>query len=152
MRLLNTRTFKLEHYHSHAEVDYAILSHTWQKDEVLFADIEAGSEHWSKIEGASKVKRAAATAAKHGFKYIWIDTCCIDKDSSAELSEAINSMFKWYQHSVICYAYLCDVKLNSEAPTSVDAEFEKSRWFTRAWTGQSPTLRRFIYFFCAQSF
>ena len=55
------------------------------------------------------------------------DLCCIDKTSSAELSEAINSMYRWYQESGVCYAYLADVPPNA---------FSKSRWFTRGWTLQ----------------
>ena len=69
-----------------------------------------------------------------------IDTCCIDKKSSAELSEAINSMFQWYKNSKKCYVFLPDVhptgKFNGEktrAEFSVE-EFESSQWFTRAWT------------------
>ena len=70
-------------------------------------------------------------AAADGFHYIWIDTCCIDKASSAELSEAINSTYRWYHESGVCYAYLADVP-----PNAVDNEFAKSRWFTRGWTLQ----------------
>src|ERR1700733_11317378 len=70
-------------------------------------------------------------AAADGFHYIWIDTCCIDKASSAELSEAINSTYRWYHESGVCYAYLADVP-----PNAVDDEFAKSRWFTRGWTLQ----------------
>ena len=70
---------------------YAILSHTWGQDEVLFRDVEIGTAH--RRESFYKVKSAAAQAARDGFAYVWIDTCCIDKSSSAELQEAINSMF-----------------------------------------------------------
>jgi hypothetical protein len=72
----------------------------------------------------------------------WIDTCCIDKTSSAELSEAINSMFKWYGDAEICYAYLSDVPGNGDIDQQWK-EFANSRWFNRGWTLQeliSPTI------------
>ena len=68
--------------------------------------------------------------------YQWIDSCCIDKSSSAELSEAINSMFRWYEESQVCYAYLSDVRNASEDPSSRDSDFLTSKWFTRGWTLQ----------------
>jgi hypothetical protein len=68
--------------------------------------------------------------------YQWIDSCCIDKSSSAELSEAINSMFRWYEESQVCYAYLSDVRNASEDPSSRDSDFLMSKWFTRGWTLQ----------------
>lgn len=63
-----------------------------------------------------------------GFAYVWVDTCCIDKKSSAELNEAINSMYKWYERAAICYVYLSDV--------SGKEDIAKSSWFTRGWTLQ----------------
>ena len=70
-----------------------------------------------------------------GYRYIWIDSCCIDKLSSSELSEAINSMYHWYGRSAMCYAYLADVSPGDDlrAPQS---SFRKSRWYTRGWTLQ----------------
>ncbi|KAI0151758.1 heterokaryon incompatibility protein-domain-containing protein [Xylariaceae sp. FL1272] len=107
MRLLNTATFKLETFLGEGIPKYAILSHTWGDDEVLFQDLQR--KGWKGKEGANKVTRSARIARRHGYKYIWIDNCCIDKSSSAELSEAINSMFQWYQNAMVCYAYLSDV-------------------------------------------
>ena len=48
-------------------------------------------------------------AKRDGYKYAWVDTCCIEKNSSAELQEAINSMYRWYSEAAVCYAYLSDV-------------------------------------------
>src|SRR6266516_4821987 len=62
-----------------------------------------------------------------------VSSCCIDKSSSAELSEAIYSMFRWYKKAEVCYAYLVDV-LGDEIPEHEASEFAKSRWFTRGWT------------------
>jgi len=92
---------------------YAILSHTWGNDdgEVTFKDLTEGS---GKTKcGYDKILFCATQASKDGLRYIWIDTCCIDKSSSAELSEAINSMFRWYHSAVKCYVYLSDVSINS---------------------------------------
>jgi hypothetical protein len=62
-----------------------------------------------KLEGYKKLKMACSIATVDKFDYIWIDTCCIDKTSSAELSEALNSMYRWYEEAEECYAYLADV-------------------------------------------
>ncbi|KAK0654340.1 hypothetical protein QBC41DRAFT_199241, partial [Cercophora samala] len=85
MRLLNTDTLKLETFYDSEIPIYAILSHTWDREEVLFQDIENGTAEGR--YGYAKLKGAVEQAIRDGFKYIWIDTCCIDKSSSAELSE-----------------------------------------------------------------
>lgn len=126
MRLLDARSFTLKTF-----VDdippYAILSHCWEDDEVVFADLDDLDAAKTK-KGFLKIQRSCDQALQDGLKYVWIDTCCIDKNSSAELSEAINSMFAWYKHSNKCYAYLADV--------FGPLELSKSRWFERAWTLQ----------------
>ncbi|KAL1595212.1 hypothetical protein SLS60_009900 [Paraconiothyrium brasiliense] len=88
---------------------YVILSHTWGEDwdEISFEDIRTGLGR--KKAAYSKLKFCAERAAEDGLEYFWVDTCCIDKNSSTELSEAINSMFRWYRESVKCYAFLSDV-------------------------------------------
>lgn len=131
MRLLNCRTMTLEdHYLKYGPEtpDYAILSHTWGEEEILFDDLQGSRPEWKHKEGAPKVLGSIAEARRLGFSYIWIDTCCIDKRSSADLSEAINSMFNWYMRSDVCIAYLSDVA----SPDS----FAQSKWFTRGWTLQ----------------
>jgi hypothetical protein len=86
-------------------------------------------------QGYEKIKRCCETAISDGFKYAWVDTCCIDKTSSAELSEAINSMYRWYQESLVCYVILSDVPSDEECYHEISS-FRKSRWFTRGWTLQ----------------
>src|ERR1700729_3419722 len=85
---------------------YAILSHTWGEDheEVTFKNIVEGTGK-SKA-GYAKIRFCGKQATKDGLQYFWVDTCCINKSSSAELSEAINSMFHWYQDAARCYVYL----------------------------------------------
>ncbi|KAI0643318.1 heterokaryon incompatibility protein-domain-containing protein [Trametes meyenii] len=102
--------------------------------EVTFSDIQDLSRARMK-PGWAKVKNACAKARESRYDWIWIDTCCIDKSSSAELSEAINSMFTWYQCASVCYIYLRDVPAG-ENPSGEDSSFRKSRWFTRGWTLQ----------------
>ncbi|RSM15907.1 hypothetical protein CEP52_000496 [Fusarium oligoseptatum] len=121
MRLLNTRTLELETFGAGPE-KYAILSHTWGSDEVL---------RMAKVTARSK--KACEKALDRGYDHIWIDTCCIDKSSSAELSEALNSMFRWYKESSMCFAYLSDASIQSSEAV---AALKQSRWFTRGWTLQ----------------
>src|SRR4051812_36956081 len=86
---------------------YAILSHIWSRDtteEITFKNIMEGNEA-SKI-GFDKIRFCGEQAKRDGIQYFWVDTCCIDKSSSAELSEAINSMFRWYRDAARCYVYL----------------------------------------------
>ena len=136
MHLLNTTTRKLEEFGGNKIPLYAILSHTWGEREITFQDI-AGNDAEKRVE-YEKVRKTCDMAAAHGFDYVWIDTCCIDKTSSAELSEAINSMYRWYQDSGVCYVYLADVPPNTvdHRTGAIGLKFSESRWFTRGWTLQ----------------
>ncbi|KAF4461536.1 ankyrin repeat-containing [Fusarium albosuccineum] len=145
MRLLNIKTLKLETFLGDVP-PYAILSHTWGPGEVALQDLDRDGldqkPGWIKIVNFCKI------VAKHypqPIDYAWVDTCCIDKTSSAELSEAINAMFRWYQESQCCFAYLEDVKKEEFGP--LGDEFEKSRWFTRGWTLQELLAPATVDFF-----
>ncbi|GIZ37654.1 hypothetical protein CKM354_000109600 [Cercospora kikuchii] len=112
MWLLNTQSEKLEEWNEHdEELQYATLSHTWLRrsegegQEVLFANMADLATARQKA-GWNKLDFAMKRAASDELRYVWIDTCCIDKESSAELAEAINSMFRIYQKSKYCYVYL----------------------------------------------
>ncbi|KAK1458722.1 heterokaryon incompatibility protein, partial [Colletotrichum cuscutae] len=116
IRLLNTATLKVKEFVSERP-KYAILSYTWGSEKIILQDTEAGDWAASSIKARwNKIKGACALALGDGFGWIWIDTCCIDKSSSSELSEAINSMFRWYREAEICYAYLEDVPPLRYAP------------------------------------
>ncbi|KAE9371105.1 HET-domain-containing protein [Stipitochalara longipes BDJ] len=128
MWLLNSGTFELNFFYDNKTPHYAILSHVWGDNEVSFQQINGSQTEIQNHAGYMKIWKCCEQAANHGFEFVWIDTCCIDKTNSAELSEAINSMFKWYQDSTECYVYLEDV-------TSLD-DLPASRWFTRGWTLQ----------------
>lgn len=115
MRLINVETLKLESFADHRNApDYAMLSHTWggPGDEVLFQEMENITEATKEKKGWKKIEYTCRQAKEDGVEYAWVDTCCIDKSSSAELSEAINSMYAWYEKSKICYAYLADVDVD----------------------------------------
>lgn len=110
--LINTSTFKLECFVDERQTQYAILSHRWAEEEVNFQQFSSHDPKVrsavKKLKGFAKIKRCCQLACSDGLQYAWADTCCIDKSSSAELSEAINSMFRYYQMAGICYAYLSD--------------------------------------------
>ncbi|KAI0428647.1 hypothetical protein F5Y09DRAFT_343467 [Xylaria sp. FL1042] len=128
---------------------YAILSHTWgsNNQEVTYADIKAGTGQHK--DGYRKIRFCGDLAARDGLKYFWVDTCCIDKTNSTELSEAINSMFRWYKHSAKCYVYLSDVVKYSPAQSNWKDSFRTSRWHTRGWTLQELVAPDSVEFFSA---
>jgi len=117
MWLLETSTLELRDFVGASIPPYAILSHTWGDDEVTFKDMRKYREAAKNKAGYTKVQKCCEKARKDGHQYVWIDTCCIDKRSSAELSEAINSMWKWYHKSEVCYAYLADVAIAEFVPS-----------------------------------
>jgi hypothetical protein len=124
---------------------YAILSHTWgsSDDEVTFQNLVDGTA--SSKAGYRKIEFCAEQAARDGLSHCWVDTCCIDKSSSRELEEAINSMFRWYQDSAKCYVYLDDVSSDSLAKDGLS--FHKSKWFTRGWTLQELLAPKYVELF-----
>ncbi|KAJ2894836.1 hypothetical protein MKZ38_007186 [Zalerion maritima] len=172
MRLLCTTNLEIIDVPDDAVPPYAILSHTWGRGEVTYQDVWAlqqhkeGSHHREHIKGKlgfAKVRDSAALAKERGLSRIWIDTCCIDKTSSAELSEAINSMYRWYQEAQECYAYLTDVERKDEEELDggnhsdgnpdnnqhrkVAKGFANSRWFMRGWTLQELIAPQTVYFY-----
>lgn len=147
MRLVNTETLRLESFVVNTPL-YAILSHTWDEEEILFDDLYEASSLPTAKKGWQKVSRSCARAKQDGYEYIWIDTCCIDRGSSAELSESINAMFYWHHNAQICYAYLSDHKYEDsrDSPSNI----LKSRWFTRGWTLQELIAPDVVLFVDAQ--
>lgn len=107
MRLLNVDTYELEEFIGENIPSYAILSHTWGSEEVLYGDITTtGPIKLQQKHGFTKIRYCAGQARLDILKYCWVDTCCIDKSSSAELTEAINSIYQWYKQADVCYVYL----------------------------------------------
>ena len=122
---------------------YAILSHTWGPDteEVTFTDLanRTGKEK----EGYRKIRFCAKQARYDGLQFFWVDTCCIDKSNNNELSEAINSMFRWYHDAARCYVYLSHLSITAKS----ESDFRASRWFTRGWTLQELLAPMSVEFF-----
>jgi hypothetical protein len=146
MWLVNCKTLKLEYFIGSNTPKYAILSHTWEEEEVTFHELDR--HHPGNLDlpeprlrqliydttpkGYHKIWETCFKAREHGFQYAWIDTCCINKDSSAELTESINSMFRWYQNAEECYVFLSDLP----SATPVEEWLPNCKWFTRGWTLQ----------------
>ncbi|KAK3386527.1 heterokaryon incompatibility protein-domain-containing protein, partial [Podospora didyma] len=160
MRLLNTTTLELSNFISDIP-PYAILSHMWGDGEVTFQDaavlprmkrltsLEALPAANAKLwPGARKIIGFCETASDDGYGWAWVDTCCIDKTSSAELSEAINSMYRWYAEAAVCHIYLADVGIDQQFKSTLSSEeLEKSRWFTRGWTLQELIAPVYVEFY-----
>jgi hypothetical protein len=158
MRLLDVHRFPppVPGYQFHVR-KYAILSHVWEEEEFVFADLQRPPQTPA---NSDKVVGAQAQARRDGLDYVWIDTLCIDKSSSSELGEAINSMYRWYQDAQVCYVYLADL---DGCPRLTDADilrsgstadhrywgalFKESKWFRRGWTLQELIAPKKIRFY-----
>ncbi|KAM5545417.1 hypothetical protein V8D89_001030 [Ganoderma adspersum] len=174
MRLINTATGEFAEFFDPSTTPlYAILSHTWEqppKREQSYQEVVKIQERlglsvrdhcqperrtddqslppsiWDSGSALSeKVRKACDIARRDGYEYIWIDSCCIDKTSSSELSEAINSMFNWYRGAEVCYAYLSDVSSGGDM-VSEGSGIRESRWFKRSWTLQELVAPRIVIF------
>ncbi|KAF5343207.1 hypothetical protein D9758_013443 [Tetrapyrgos nigripes] len=148
MRLLNTHSLKLKSFFGDDIPPYAILSHTWGKtdDEVTFQEMMAEDRSVAKGKaGYKKIRGACQYAQKYMFEWIWIDSCCINKESSAELSEAINSMYAYYEDAQVCYVYL-EEAVCSEDIRDEGSGFRHCKWFTRGWTLQELLAPSYVVF------
>ncbi|KAK3401528.1 heterokaryon incompatibility protein-domain-containing protein [Sordaria brevicollis] len=143
MRLIDTETLELHDFFELQAPAYAILSHTWEKDEITFQEMVTKSPSTMAKAGYKKIHNTCRLAQSRGQKWAWVDTCCIDKSSSAELTESINSMYRWYQKSEECYAYLVDFTPGSLPET----ELEQCRWFTRGFTLQELIAPKTVILF-----
>ncbi|RYP81574.1 hypothetical protein DL770_005876 [Monosporascus sp. CRB-9-2] len=135
IRLVHTETLRLTEFMDRNIPRYAVLSHTWEYgQEISFQEmtaIGADPDHpAAKKPGYAKVVETCQQARRNNIAYAWVDTCCIDKTSSSELSEAINSMYRWYQQAEVCYVLLTDFDV---ASVSLRAALPKCRWWTRGW-------------------
>lgn len=180
MRLLNTKTFIFKEFVGRFQFGnrwpaFATISHRWGEDEISYQEYLDNQERFSKGEcrgyGWEKISQACYIARQRYLEWVWIDTCCIDKKSSAELSESINSMFEWYQMSIECYVFLPDVHkvdlpfedgheseiyYNRVKPNIIGPEhdvainlsqFRESVWFTRSWTLQELLAPESVLFY-----
>lgn len=172
MRLLHAKDHYFDEFFDDNCPDYAILSHRWfdQKQELTYRDFVDGKKRDTK--GYHKIMATCGKALAHKYDWIWVDTCCIDKTSSAELTEAINSMFRWYQNAKECYVYLFDVTWEEKydntssaysstthlSPSSAVSSklggspasrqsFRNSDWHTRGWTLQELLAPQNVIFY-----
>ncbi|KAG7106569.1 Vegetative incompatibility protein HET-E-1 like [Verticillium longisporum] len=149
MRLINTTTFEFKEFFSGIP-PYAILSHTWGTEhgsEVTFKQWLARNATPITSAGLAKILKSCEIAAAEDLQYVWVDTCCIDKSSSAELTEAINSMFMWYHRAQVCCVYLEDL---SSFPAAYEGQIDtwkRCRWFTRGWTLQELIAPKDVRFY-----
>lgn len=144
--------FELTSFDDEHSPPYAILSHTWEGDqEVTYDELLAGTG--TRKNGHAKLRFCRERAAADGLEYFWVDTCCINKATSDELTMSINSMFRWYQRANKCYVYLTDVSVPDEVDSaeayriSWEQAFRRSRWFTRGWTLQELLAPASVEFF-----
>ncbi|KAM5540545.1 hypothetical protein V8D89_005774 [Ganoderma adspersum] len=159
MWLLSTDRAELHHFPSPDAVPhgYAILSHTWTRapdeHEQTFQETQALFER-CKITGENpcglssvKVRESCILAARYGFRWLWNDTCCIDKTNPTALSEDINSMFLYYSLAELCFAHLEDVRSDSvKALEAKGSAFRRARWHSRGWTLQELIAPLFLVF------
>ncbi|RYP03115.1 hypothetical protein DL765_010598 [Monosporascus sp. GIB2] len=156
LRLEDDGEYSLIEFVGHNIPRYAILSHTWGADdeELTFKDLVGGTG--KNKAGYRKIRFCGKQAAHDGLQFFWVDTCCIDKSSSAELSEAINSMFRWYHNAAKCYVYLSDVSVGGSVESDPSSQrtwkpdFQRSRWFTRGWTLQELLAPISVEFFSVE--
>ncbi len=160
MRLMNTTTCSLTDDSNPefiANPQYAIFSHRWSGNETTFQDHDPAklrtvdSKTGRFTPQAWKIRGACAQARVDGLRWLWVDTCCINKDSSSELSEAINSMFRYYRGVKVCYVYLHDVTRASGFRVAGSENSGRrprySEWFSRGWTLQELLAPKVLAFF-----
>ncbi len=142
MRLLNTDTLEFAEFFG-SPPRYAILSHTWEDGEVSLREMMDGPPSVKNKQGYRKVVDYCRLAVQQGYAWAWVDTCCINKTSDAELSESINSMFRWYQEAAVCHVFLSDLSVDADLDTTLPS----CRWFTRGWTLQELIAPRTVEFY-----
>lgn len=149
MRVINTASFEMKSDMGDAklrEEGYAVLSHRWVGPETTFHQYE---KHVAELKSGStalspqleRIHGACICARNKGIEWLWIDSCCINKLSAVEETESINSMYRWYRHSVLCITYLYDVELDDTLEPTDPRIFNNSggkpaEWFSRGWTLQ----------------
>ncbi|OAG14921.1 HET-domain-containing protein [Alternaria alternata] len=156
MRLLHAKTLEFEVLHDNEIPRYLILSHTWGIEEISYQEMRFLQQHHAlpdSLKSDTTIQKAAKLAREKGLKYIWIDTCCIGKSSSAELQEAINSMYRWYQQSCFCMVHLEDADSVRDPDSVLHRRYDiatilrTSRWITRGWTLQELIAPKALAFY-----
>ncbi|KAF8554885.1 hypothetical protein OG21DRAFT_1508408 [Imleria badia] len=125
---------------------WVMFSHTWEGKEPTFKDVNLVDSVWELDESPlnEKLRQFCTTAREDGHRWAWSDTCCIDKDTSAILSQSLISMYTWYEKAAETLVYLADVLPTAELG---DLALTKSRWMTRAWTLQELLASKVVRFY-----
>lgn len=156
MRLIHVESYQLKEFRNEKLPQYAVLSHTWRNDgeELSFQELTTALNEWTEQfklpeSKTAKLRGCFQQALQDGLRYVWIDTCCIDRTNAVELTEAINSMFDWYRQASMCYVYLSDVPSGDKLSHS-RSKFRLSRWFERGWTLPELLAPDYVRFYNAQ--
>lgn len=146
MRLLNVNTLDFAEFVGDKVPRYAIASHRWYADEptveALIYKYNTNSDGYRKVEQFCNF----TIQWDPDIHWLWIDTCCVDKKSSAELQEVINSMFRWYANAEVCFAFLHDVRPTTMGWRCVLGDLQRSVWFNRGWTLQELLAPQTVVF------
>jgi hypothetical protein len=141
MRLLNVEILKLSYFAEQDRPPYVVASHRRAVGETTLKDVRDHTN--TNSVGCVKVTSFANFIRKHLslIKWLWMNTCCINKDSDAELTESTNSMFEWYRDAELCFAYLSDVDPDGDSDS-----LGKSERFKGGWTRQELLAPRTVFF------
>lgn len=132
MRLLHTQTLGLEPFFgSRTRPPYAVLSHTWEPGLPRYSEFATDAKNAASGPGSTLVRRACDAAQQLGYQYVWVECICVDASSVAEVSEAVNSAYRWFQEAAACLVYLADLP---SGDTYDEGVWRQCQWWTRAWT------------------
>jgi hypothetical protein len=145
--LLEMKHANLERMEEAAETyfHYVMLSHRWQEDESPLYDIHGKKVYDMYFEsrsGTTKLHPFCRVAHDAGYRWAWVDICCIDQTSNVEVQESVNSMFAWYRDAALTIVYLSDVP-----PSSKSGALARSAWNQRGWTVQEFLASKVVLFY-----
>ncbi|OAX35521.1 hypothetical protein K503DRAFT_364265 [Rhizopogon vinicolor AM-OR11-026] len=120
-----------------------MLSHRWEENEPLLHNIQDKNVYeLHALSGIAKSQSFCKTARDAGYRWAWIDTCCIDQTNNVEVQQSVNSMFLWYRHAALTIIYLSDVPRSSKS-----GALAMSIWNKRGWTVQEFLAPKVVLFY-----
>ncbi|THU88358.1 HET-domain-containing protein [Dendrothele bispora CBS 962.96] len=147
-RLIFTQSGRLADFSGLQTPPYAIISHRWLLNQEVSLQEYRIIQHKPELKkrlGYRKIQEACKKA-QDKYKYIWIDTCCIDQSNRNEVAQNVKSMYSYYRNSEVCYVYLADVQVQEKFSQTKRALL-RSQWFQRGWTLQELVAPREVLFF-----
>ncbi|KAI9164158.1 Vegetative incompatibility protein [Paramyrothecium foliicola] len=146
MRLINIESLVVIEFRCDSTIPpYVVVSHAWQNDEIFFGDL-MDRDAASKKAGFEKLQNACQIVRGLGMQWLWVDSICIDRSSSAELSEALNSMFQLYAKANVCLVYLHDLAPSSDMSNRA-AGLRNCIWIRRPWSLQEVIAPKQVHFY-----